>query len=759
MRLIEVSFKKYKVLEDQKFVFEENPFFWTAPNETGKSTLIEGIKDAFALDPKTLQAKKTQNSAVNPVIKVTFEINGCYYTLKVNAQDNKVVLTGNDGTELESIKYIEDFFQKKGYKFFPEVLGKLLILKERDLNIETKKGLKEIINSLLKSIQIEELKRVIEGQILLKKEGFRRSSLGKDIEEINKKLIETNKKIDALLQKYQEYKKNKEELENTRKEIQNKLREKQKLEQKIDKEKKLLVYLTYKQKEKELEELLNKKKEIIEQIEKKEKQEKKWEEEKKAIETKIDQIFDAIQKITNQKIELTEKKEILNKIKKHIKLLEEIKKIDRKLGPFKAYNIEDLKRHIEDWRIYNSLCERTKGKLHVLSGEGKVILSDGKELKKGEKYEFQGTTTLKYKDLVLEIFASQSLDKAKEKVKELERKFGNLQNLRNITSLLEKRERLAQTLELKESLEQLKEKEEAISKKLNNFQSLEKEIKEKETLKQKLLKKRKDLEKEIENLKNLLTSLKIKKQQIEDEIKQTEKSLEDIIPQVKSLTLGEVEDFKKEGDRDPRALSSEIEAREEQLKILEETLKALQEKKSYQEGLTKNEPDLKELEDLFSFKRNLEKNLQQIKHTEKILRFSLDVISELREKINEQYIKRFEEYVREIFAYITDQHYIDVRFDAESLLFEGETFKRNWKVVRKDQVEFHIEHLSDGTSSQLLLSARLALIRLFLQDQKAFLLLDEPFAYFDEKRRQRTLEKLHALAQSGWQIIIVSANP
>ena len=53
---------------------------------------------------------------------------------------------------------------------------------------------------------------------------------------------------------------------------------------------------------------------------------------------------------------------------------------------------------------------------------------------------------------------------------------------------------------------------------------------------------------------------------------------------------------------------------------------------------------------------------------------------------------------------------------------------------------------------------RLALISLFLGDRKAFLLLDEPFAYYDKQREKAGMDILQRLSREGWQIILMTAR-
>jgi len=190
---------------------------------------------------------------------------------------------------------------------------------------------------------------------------------------------------------------------------------------------------------------------------------------------------------------------------------------------------------------------------------------------------------------------------------------------------------------------------------------------------------------------------------------------------------------------------------------LRDEIAELQAQKTARELLTEKEPDKEELDELLSQKRELEERLRRMMSMERVLRFGLEVLAELRAEINRRYLKKFESSVSDLFSRITGGNYTGVRFETESLFFDGNTFKTKWTAVRSDGRSFPISELSDGTSSQLLLAARLALIGLFF-DREAFLLLDEPFAYFDRDRTRRTMDILRSLSMRGWQIIVMTAS-
>jgi uncharacterized protein YhaN len=70
-----------------------------------------------------------------------------------------------------------------------------------------------------------------------------------------------------------------------------------------------------------------------------------------------------------------------------------------------------------------------------------------------------------------------------------------------------------------------------------------------------------------------------------------------------------------------------------------------------------------------------------------------------------------------------------------------------------------VEQLSQGTSDQLFLAARLALVRLVTMDRRPPIILDDPFVTFDEERAQRALELLREVAlEQGFQVILLTCS-
>ena len=761
MRLLKISFKNYKILEDREFEFEDNPFVFTAPNETGKSTLIEGIKDAFSLSPERLKAKRTEGKEIDPVLEVTFEIGEHTYTLKVNAQDGTVRLSGSDGTDLGRAKAIEDFLERKGYHFFPAVLNGLLVLKERDLATETGKGLKSLLDTVLKSASIEEVKKLLEDILIFQKgstQRFKSRPFGKEEKNLKEELKRTEERLTETIKRHEEYRRNKEELEKTKGELEEKIKAKTALEEELERDRRLLNYAIFKETENKIEDLKKKIEDLEKQLKEYGQKEKEKLEEKEKLKRQENEVFEKINQLNTKKLELIKAEQELKDTNQKIKFLQEIEELNRKLGKFQNKTSEELRSDLLDWETYRRLCQESKGILRVLEAKDKVEVGDQATLGPGEAYEFEGEVLIRYRDLSLQIYTSQEIEKVKKKIEKLAETYGSIESLRNLIKLLKQKESLSERLDTEKNLADLQKKAKLLSEKVEKLKNLDEEIKkgkrERESLSQSL----EEVEKRREEIRKKKEEVELKKQKLEDEKQRQEEVLKSLEKEIENLTLREAREFEEECSRlDLEDLEIKIEKKEKRLEELREEIVQLEKKKSHYEGLTQKEPDKEELDDLLSQKRELEEKLRRMLNMERVLRFGLEVLVELRGEINRRYLGEFESSVSDLFSRITYGNYTGVRFETESLFFDGDTFKTKWRAIRKDGRSFPINELSDGTSSQLLLSARLALIRLFF-DRKAFLLLDEPFAYFDHDRTQKTMNILHSLTKEGWQVIVMSAK-
>ena len=100
---------------------------------------------------------------------------------------------------------------------------------------------------------------------------------------------------------------------------------------------------------------------------------------------------------------------------------------------------------------------------------------------------------------------------------------------------------------------------------------------------------------------------------------------------------------------------------------------------------------------------------------------------------------------------VTGGRYREVRVDDQSLAFR----------VRAPETGTLVDarQLSQGTSDQLFLAARLGLVRLVTMDRRPPIILDDSFVTFDEERAQRALELLKEVAtEQGFQVLLLTCS-
>jgi DNA repair exonuclease SbcCD ATPase subunit len=100
---------------------------------------------------------------------------------------------------------------------------------------------------------------------------------------------------------------------------------------------------------------------------------------------------------------------------------------------------------------------------------------------------------------------------------------------------------------------------------------------------------------------------------------------------------------------------------------------------------------------------------------------------------------------------VTGGRYREVQVDDQSLAFR----------VRAPETGTLVDarQLSQGTSDQLFLAARLGLVRLVTMDRRPPVVLDDPFVTFDEERAQRALELLKEVAsEQGFQVLLLTCS-
>jgi DNA repair exonuclease SbcCD ATPase subunit len=110
-----------------------------------------------------------------------------------------------------------------------------------------------------------------------------------------------------------------------------------------------------------------------------------------------------------------------------------------------------------------------------------------------------------------------------------------------------------------------------------------------------------------------------------------------------------------------------------------------------------------------------------------------------------------EEHMGPAVARLTDGRYDEIRVDEKSLAF----------AVRAPETGTFVSagQLSQGTSDQLFLAARLGLVRLVTMDRRPPLILDDPFVTFDAERADRAVRLLKEVAASeGFQVLLLTCS-
>jgi uncharacterized protein YhaN len=126
-------------------------------------------------------------------------------------------------------------------------------------------------------------------------------------------------------------------------------------------------------------------------------------------------------------------------------------------------------------------------------------------------------------------------------------------------------------------------------------------------------------------------------------------------------------------------------------------------------------------------------------------------IDERTKETHQKFARRLADYASDTFSRVTNGRYADLRVDPETLELRA-------RVPETGAIE-PIERLSAGTREQAFLVVRLAMVRMFSEGlETAPLLLDDPFAYWDDERIARGFPVLDASA-TGAQLVLFTTSP
>ena len=146
----------------------------------------------------------------------------------------------------------------------------------------------------------------------------------------------------------------------------------------------------------------------------------------------------------------------------------------------------------------------------------------------------------------------------------------------------------------------------------------------------------------------------------------------------------------------------------------------------------------------------LKSRIDNIKHEVKTLDLTAQFIEEARQNVLISKLEILNTRTSEILDNLTAGRYSKVRFDKSNLKFEVWSGEKNgWVEPEK--------WLSAGTIDQIYLAARLALADLISGEKNSILILDDPFANYDEKRLGNAMKVLKDLSEDH-QIFLLSSQ-
>jgi recombinational DNA repair ATPase RecF len=126
-------------------------------------------------------------------------------------------------------------------------------------------------------------------------------------------------------------------------------------------------------------------------------------------------------------------------------------------------------------------------------------------------------------------------------------------------------------------------------------------------------------------------------------------------------------------------------------------------------------------------------------------------IDDRTREAHQKFARRLADYASGTLAAVTAERYLDLRVDPTTLAV-------NVRVPETGAI-VGVERLSAGTREQAYLVVRLAMVRMFAEGlETAPLLLDDPFAYWDDARIERSFPILDAAA-NGAQVVLFTTSP
>ncbi|MBS3814000.1 hypothetical protein KGY63_01285 [Candidatus Bipolaricaulota bacterium] len=348
----------------------------------------------------------------------------------------------------------------------------------------------------------------------------------------------------------------------------------------------------------------------------------------------------------------------------------------------------------------------------------------------------------------------------------------NIKNTNNFQNI-EKEKR-----ELKRKLEELEKEKERLPEKIENLKAEAKKLEEsigeanvqkkrnKETLNdlrdktnlpdlatlQKRLEEKNNLESQIKETKAVLTNeLNTESSDLKDLMGSAEKKINELRKD-KGIEAKEGSGVLDDPEGDAEGLGTKLEELKSEIERLR---KELREKRRELEDLrgklSQFNVDLENPAELFHKKMDAEENLR---------RFALDRIAgslarKTFDEVSSSYLNSLDRYisgkgvgrtVEELFGEVMG-HRFKLQFN----------FETNQFVIDENGLTYPETDLSSGGRKHLFYSTRLALVERIVPES-AFLILDDPYLFYQKERKKKAIKQLKAFIDSGWQVLCFTVD-
>jgi DNA repair exonuclease SbcCD ATPase subunit len=148
---------------------------------------------------------------------------------------------------------------------------------------------------------------------------------------------------------------------------------------------------------------------------------------------------------------------------------------------------------------------------------------------------------------------------------------------------------------------------------------------------------------------------------------------------------------------------------------------------------------------------HLHEQAERLERFERAVGLARQTIDERTREAHQKFARRLADYTSTTFANVTGERYLDVRIDPTTLAVRV-------RVPESGEI-VDVARLSAGTREQAYLMARLAMARMFAEGlETAPLLLDDPFAFWDETRIERGFPILEAAAAEAQVVLFTTSK-